>query len=150
VSTAAPVPAPAPKPHELIEMMPFAVQLGIVIEAAGPELVVGGLPYIPELCTAGGALHGGVLMGLADSLGAICAYLNLPSGARTATMTSSTNFLRRVGAGSVTGTASPVHVGRTVIVVRVDVADADGRLVATTTQTQAVQPASGSREGTRA
>jgi uncharacterized protein (TIGR00369 family) len=141
-------PAPAPEPHELIEMMPFASRLGIVIESAGPGLVAGGLPYLPELCTAGGTMHGGVLMGLADSLGAICAYLNLPPGARTATMTSSTNFLRPVGAGSVTGTATPVHVGRTVIVVRVDVADANGRLVTTTTQTQAVLPASGPREGT--
>jgi 1,4-dihydroxy-2-naphthoyl-CoA hydrolase len=141
-------PPPAPEPHELIEMMPFAGLLGIVVETASPELVAGGLQYVPELCTAGGTVHGGVLMGLADSLGAICAYLNLPPGARTATMTSSTNFLRPAGAGSVTGTATPVHVGRTVIVVRVDMADAAGRLVATTTQTQAVLPASGAREGT--
>lgn len=129
-----------PPPYDLLALMPFAVRLGIKVETAGPDLVTGSLPYLPELCTAGGVLHGGVFMALADSLGAICAFLNLPAGARTATTASSTNFLRPVGDGSITGAAVPVHVGRTAVVVRVDVTDADFRLVATTTQTQAVLP----------
>jgi 1,4-dihydroxy-2-naphthoyl-CoA hydrolase len=53
----------------------------------------------PDLCTSGGVLHGGALMALADTLGAVCAFLNLPSGAGTATISSSTNLLRAVRGG---------------------------------------------------
>lgn len=129
-----------PSLPDLLNLMPFASQLGIVLRKAESGEVIGSLAYSPQLCTAGGVLHGGALMTLADTLGAVCAYLNLPPGGHTATTTSATNFLRPVGAGPVTGTATPVHLGRSVIVVRVDVTDAHGRLAATTTQTQAVLP----------
>lgn len=74
--------------------MPFAGLLGIVLDSAEPEQVIGRLEWSPERCTSGGMIHGGALMSLADSLGALCAYLNLPEGTQTATMTSSTSFLR--------------------------------------------------------
>jgi uncharacterized protein (TIGR00369 family) len=77
-------------------------------------------------------------MGLADSVGAICAFLNLPAGAGTSTIESKTNFFRGVRTGTVTATSSPVHVGRTTIVVSTETRDDDGRLVALTVQTQAV------------
>lgn len=135
-----------PADADLISLMPLASLLGVELLKAEPDEVVGTLEYSPRLCTAGGILHGGALMTLADSLGAVCAYLNLPPGGRTATTTSATNFLRPVGAGSVTATATPVHTGRSVIVVRVDVTDAHGKLAATTTQTQAVSPGSQPQE----
>ena len=123
---------------ELVAAMPFAAKLGVAVDAASPEEVRGGLGYAPELCTVGGVLHGGVLMAFADSLGAICAYLNLPEGATTATIESKTNFLRPVRAGRVEGVSRPLHVGRTVIVVQTDLRDAAGEHVAQVTQTQAV------------
>ena len=83
-------------------------------------------------------MHGGALMTLADSLGAICAYLNLPEGARTATIESKTNFFRGVREGHVDGVARPLHVGRSSIVVQTELADAGGRPVAVVIQTQAV------------
>jgi uncharacterized protein (TIGR00369 family) len=121
--------------------MPFAVRLGVEVDSAGPEEVRGGLAWSDELCTAGGSLHGGALMALADSLGAICAYVNLPEGATTATIESKTNFFRAVRGGHVTAVARPLHVGRTVIVVQTDLTDDDGKRVAQVTQTQAVIPA---------
>ena len=66
--------------RELLALMPFAVTLGIELDAASAAEVRGRLAWSPERCTAGGILHGGVLMALADSLGGICAYLNLPAG----------------------------------------------------------------------
>ena len=48
--------------------------------AASPDEVVGQLAWRPDLCTTFGALHGGVLMAMADSIGAVCAFLNLPAG----------------------------------------------------------------------
>jgi 1,4-dihydroxy-2-naphthoyl-CoA hydrolase len=96
-----------------------------------------------EICTLCGVVHGGALMTLADTVGAACAFLNLPSGASTATIESKTNLLRAVRGGHVEATATPVHVGRTRIVVQTDVRDDQGRRVALCTQTQAVLPPSG-------
>jgi 1,4-dihydroxy-2-naphthoyl-CoA hydrolase len=119
-------------------MVPFAVTLGMELISATPEEVVGRLAWHEELRTTGDALHGGALMSLADNLGGVCAYLNLPAGAVTATISSSTNFLRGVREGNVTATARPRRVGRTVIVVQTELRDDAGRLVTQTTQAQAV------------
>ena len=119
-------------------MVPFAATLGMELVSAAPEEVVGRLAWREELCTTGGAMHGGALMALADNLGGVCAFLNLPAGATTATISSATNFMRGVREGSVTATARPLRVGRSVIVVQTDVYDDDGRLAVQTTQAQAV------------
>ena len=123
---------------ELMALVPFSATLGMELVSATPEEVVGRLAWRPELCTTGGALHGGALMALADNLGGVCAYLNLPRGAGTATISSSTNFMRAVREGHVTGTTRPLRVGRTVIVVQSDLRDDAGQLVVQTTQAQAV------------
>jgi uncharacterized protein (TIGR00369 family) len=122
----------------LVAMMPFAAGLGIVLDAAAPDEVRGRMAWAPERCTTGGILHGGVLMALADSLGGICAFLNLPPGALTATTSSATVFTRAVRSGEVTAVTRPLHVGRSVIVVQTDLTDDEGRRVAQVTQTQAV------------
>jgi 1,4-dihydroxy-2-naphthoyl-CoA hydrolase len=125
-------------PRQLRDMMPLAVKLGIEIEVATPERVTGRLHWAPDLCTAGGILHGGTLMAFADSLGGICAYLNLPDGATTATISSSTNMIRAVRSGHVMAEAEVLHAGRSVIVVQTALRDAHERLVAQVTQSQAV------------
>lgn len=122
----------------LVAMMPFAAGLGIVLDAAAPGEVRGRMAWAAERCTSGGILHGGVLMALADSLGGICAFLNLPPGALTATTSSATVFTRAVRSGEVTAVSRPLHVGRTMIVVQTDLTDEAGRRVAQVTQTQAV------------
>jgi 1,4-dihydroxy-2-naphthoyl-CoA hydrolase len=91
-----------------------------------------------ETTTTGGAMHGGALMSLADAIGGAVAFLNLPAGAGTSTISSSTVFLRGVREGAVTATARLVHRGRTTIVAETELTDAKGRPVARTTQTQAV------------
>jgi uncharacterized protein (TIGR00369 family) len=123
---------------QLLDAMPFARALGIEIDLAGPGEVTGRLAWAPDRCTAGGVMHGGALMTLADTLGAACAFLNLPPGASTTTLESKTNFFRAVRAGQVRAVARPLHTGRTSIVVQTDLFDADDRRVAQVTQTQAV------------
>jgi uncharacterized protein (TIGR00369 family) len=124
---------------ELAAAMPFAERLGIDVESASAEEVRGGLEWAADLCTAGGVIHGGALMALADSVGGLCAYLNLPEGASgTATIESKTNFFRAVREGRVAAVARPLHVGRSFVVVQTDVVDDGGRPVTTTIQTQAV------------
>jgi len=117
--------------------MPLGTTLGIRT-FGGADEVEATLDWAPELCTAGGALHGGVLMALADSAGAVCAFLNLPAGASTATIESKTNFFGAVREGEVRARSRPLHRGRTTIVVETDVYDANDRHVGRTTQTQAV------------
>jgi 1,4-dihydroxy-2-naphthoyl-CoA hydrolase len=127
----------------LAAMMPFSTGIGIELTTATPEESAGRLAWRPELCTAAGLLHGGALMALADSVGAVCAFLNLPEGANTSTIESKTNFFRGVREGVVHATARPLHVGRTTIVVQTDILDDQGKRVTQTTQTQAVIPPPG-------
>lgn len=84
-------------------------------------------------------MHGGALMALADTAGALCAFLHLPDGAAgTTTIESKPNFLRAVREGHVEAIARPLHTGRSTIVIDTDLRHAEGRHVARTTQTQAV------------
>ncbi len=127
-----------PTPEQIRDVMPFAVLLGLDLLEASPEVVRGRLAWSPERCTAGGIMHGGALMALADSCGGACAFLNLPEGSvATATIESKTNFLRGVRDGSVIASASPLHRGRTMIVIETQIVADDGALVAKCTQTQA-------------
>jgi uncharacterized protein (TIGR00369 family) len=133
--------------EQLHRLVPFSGELGTRLVAAGPDSVRLALDWQARLCTAGGVLHGGALMSLADTAGALCAFLNLPDGAEsTTTVESKTNLLGAVREGTVSALATPLHRGRTHIVVETELRDGRGRLVAKTTQTQAVlrpQPASG-------
>lgn len=124
--------------NALVETMPFAVACDIEVDVATAEEVRGRMPWTAERCTIGGVMHGGALMTLADSVGAICAFLNLPEGASTSTIESKTNFMRGVRSGFAHATSRPLHVGRQTIVVTTEVRDDDGKLVAVITQTQAV------------
>jgi uncharacterized protein (TIGR00369 family) len=129
-----------PDGKSLVALMPFAEAIGLEIESASADEVRGGLDWAPDRCTTGQVLHGGALMALADSLGALCAYLNLPEDAVTSTIESKTNFFRGLRSGRATATSTPVHVGRTTIVVQTDIRDDRGKRLALVTQTQAVIP----------
>ena len=121
------------------QVMPLCATLGIEAEQVEREGVVLSLSWRPELCTSGGLLHGGVLMALADSAGATCAFLNLPEGATgTTTIQSATNFLGKVTSGRITAEATILHAGRTTIVVETELRDDEGRRVGKVSQTQAV------------
>ena len=126
----------------LIALMPFARRLGLRLEEATPDRVVATLDWDPDLCTTAGIMHGGALMTLADSVGALVAFLGLAEGSTTATVTSTTQMFRPVTAGTVRTEALPLHRGRTVVTVQTSVRDSQDRLVAQTTQVQAVRPAS--------
>jgi uncharacterized protein (TIGR00369 family) len=102
--------AELPSPAQIRDTMPFAALVGVDLLAAGPELVRGRVAWSPELCTAGGVMHGGAIMALADTCGGVCAFLNLPDGAQgTATIESKTNSLRAVREGRITATTQPLH-----------------------------------------
>jgi uncharacterized protein (TIGR00369 family) len=127
-----------PTPQQVRDTMPFARMIGIELTEVGRDLVRARLEFAPELCTAGGLVHGGALMALADTCGGVCAFLNLPEGAvGTGTIESKTNFLRAVREGAMTAVTRPLHAGRTTIVLESELLREDGKLAAKVTQTQA-------------
>ena len=118
---------------------PFTSFLGIEMVSASAHEVRARLAWSEDRCTAGGVLHGGALMGLADNVGGFCAFLNLPEGAGgTATIESKTNFFGPVRGGYVHAVSRPLHTGRRTVVVDTELYDDAGKLVARVTQTQAV------------
>jgi uncharacterized protein (TIGR00369 family) len=121
-----------------IPHVPFADTLDIRVAEVAAEHVAATMAWAEHLCTTGGILHGGALMAFADTVGALCAFANLPKGAGTSTIESKTNFFRAVRDGIVTATCNPLHVGRSTIVVQTDLRDDRGKRVAQVTQTQAV------------
>jgi uncharacterized protein (TIGR00369 family) len=120
-------------------LVPLSVTLGITADAAGPDEVVLSLDWAEKLTTGGGVLHGGIVMALADTSGAVCAFLNLPEGAGgTTTIESKTNFFAATRSGTVKAHSKPLHVGRRVIVVETEIRGENGKLAAKTIQSQAV------------
>ncbi|HEY1457695.1 MAG TPA: PaaI family thioesterase [Solirubrobacteraceae bacterium] len=125
--------------EEFHELMPFCALLDMELLQFSTELVQARMAWAPERCTAGGILHGGALMSLADACGGTCAFLNLPEGSGgTSTIESKTNFFRAAREGWVTASSRPLHTGRRVIVVETTLSLDDGSLAAKTIQSQAV------------
>jgi uncharacterized protein (TIGR00369 family) len=123
----------------ILALIPFAGHLGLVLDEAEASRVVARLDWAPHLCTSAGTMHGGVLMSLADTAGALVTFLGLPEGKTTATITSTSHMFRPVPGGTVRAVAVPVHRGRTTVTAQTSVYDAEERLVAQTTQVQAVR-----------
>ncbi|MGA0602323.1 PaaI family thioesterase [Caulobacter sp. KR2-114] len=117
--------------------MPFSNLMGVEIVERDKARVVGRLTVREDLCTAGSILHGGAYMAFADALGAIGGALNLQPGSWTTTLESKTNFLGSAKVGqTITGEATPLHIGRRSSVWQTRVTGEDGRLLALVIQTQ--------------
>jgi uncharacterized protein (TIGR00369 family) len=113
--------------------------LGLRIVEATPDRVVAELTIRDELRTVGGALHGGTLMALADTVGAAATVVNLPPGAAgTTTLESKTNFFAAGRTGTIRAESTPLHRGRRTMVWQTRVTDEAGRLLSLTIQTQMV------------
>ena len=120
-----------------VATLPLAKTLGIELTVADRDRVVGQLTVREEITTGGHILHGGAYMAFADTLGAIGAVLNLLPGSRTTTLESKTNFLGSARVGeTITGEATPLHIGRRSSVWTTRITNAEGRLLAQVTQTQ--------------
>ena len=123
----------------LVALIPYAAHLGLVLDEADASRVVVRLAWAPHLCTTSGVMHGGVLMSLADTAGALVTFLGLPEGKTTATITSTSHMFRPVSSGTVRAVAVPAHRGRTMVTAQTSLYDAEERLVAQTVQVQAVR-----------
>ena len=121
------------KPHRFYRF------IGAKIIFASKDRLVSELPVREDLANAGGNMHGGAVMALADHLGGAATILNLPAGFRTTTIESKTNFLAPIFIGDVArAECRPLHRGRSTMVWETRITRGDGRLVALIMQTQMV------------
>ena len=121
--------------------LPFAKLLGLELVTVTPERVEAVLQVREELCTRPAVLHGGAVMALADTLGAIATVANLAEGGTTTTIESKTNFFAAIPVGDTArAECTPLHRGRTTMVWQTRVTRSDGRVAALVIQTQLVLP----------
>jgi uncharacterized protein (TIGR00369 family) len=120
----------------------LVAHLGIRFIETTSQRVVAELEIRPEVCTLGGAIHGGTLMALADTVGAVgtLAFFeeNAVENGKTATLESKTNFFAAAMAGKVRAEATPLHRGKRTHVWQTRVTDASGKLLSLTLQTQMI------------
>ena len=117
----------------------FPEHLGLRLVEVTEERVLGELDVAKHHCTSAGVLHGGAIMAVADTLGAYGTVVQLPPGARTATLESKTNFFAGVKRGSTLyAECLPLHRGRSTMVWRTTLRNSDGAVAAIVTQTQMV------------
>ena len=109
--------------------------LGMRFVEVGPDKVVAELDVRGELATVGGAVHGGALMALADTVGAAG---TAAMGLRTATLESKTNFFAAALQGKIRAESTALHKGKRTHVWQTRVTDESGRLLALTIQTQMI------------
>jgi uncharacterized protein (TIGR00369 family) len=126
---------------DIYALAPYAQTLGVHFGRLDADLVEARVDCAPALSTAGGAMHGGALMGLADVAGAVCAALNGGEGPVPvpATMESSTHFLRPLQGAAAFAASRPLHVGRSTVSLEVDIHDDRERLCVRVTQRVALK-----------
>jgi len=113
--------------------------LGIVFTAAGDDWLQATMPVAGFTRQPYGLLHGGASVVLAETLGSSAGTLCLDTRVQQAVgLEINANHLRAVTEGSVTGTARPVHIGRSTQVWEVRIEDERGKLVCLSRMTGAV------------
>lgn len=87
--------------------------LGIVFTEIGTDYVTATMPVDNRHRQPYGILHGGASVTLAETLGSIAAHMSVDSSKfQTVGLEVNANHLRAVRSGIVTGTARPIHVGK--------------------------------------
>ncbi len=113
-------------------------RLGIEFLEVGDDFIRARVPVDTRTRQPYGILHGGVSVVLAETLGSCGAAFAAPEGHRAVGLDINANHLRATTSGWVTGTARPVHVGRTTQVWQIDLQDEQGRLTCVSRITMAV------------
>ncbi len=107
--------------------------LGIAFTDVGSDYIQATMPVDHRTMQPFGLLHGGATVVLAETLGSVGANLCLdPKVQMGVGLDLSSNHVRQVTEGFVTGTGRPIHVGGTTHVWEIRVADERDRLINTT------------------
>jgi uncharacterized protein (TIGR00369 family) len=112
--------------------------LGIVFTAIGHDHLVATMPVDARTLQPYGLLHGGASVLLAETLGSSAGNLCVAEGQVCVGIEINANHLRGVRSGMVTGTARPLHLGRSTQVWEIRIEDPRGRLACISRLTLAV------------
>ncbi len=114
--------------------------LGMQVTEVGEDFIRGTMPVDARTRQPFGLLHGGASVALAESLGSLAGNLCLDSSQMAVGLDINANHVRAVTAGTVTGTARALHIGRSTQVWEIRIEDEHGRLVCISRLTLAVVP----------
>ncbi len=112
--------------------------LGIEFVEVGDDFLRARVPVDGRTRQPYGILHGGVSVVLAETLGSCGAHYSTPEGVRAVGLDINANHLRSVSSGWVTGTARPVHMGRSTHVWQIEMANEQGQLTCVSRLTLAI------------
>jgi len=123
------------------EPSPFNRLVGATVLRRSAERSEAELIVREELCNRRRVMHGGAVMAWADTMGGMTASAGLAKGHRTATIESKTNFFAPIPMhDTARAVCTPLHSGRSTIVLQTSITRGDGKLAAQITQTQIVLP----------
>ena len=116
--------------------------LGIVLTELGDDFLRGTMPVDERTKQPFGLLHGGSSVVLAETLASFAGFLCLDPADKlqSAGLEINANHLRAVSSGTVTGTARPIHLGRTTQVWEIRLEDERGRPTCIARMTAAIIP----------
>jgi 1,4-dihydroxy-2-naphthoyl-CoA hydrolase len=129
-----------PNLADRIPSAPIHQRLDIEVTEARSDRVVGTMP-VEGNTQPFGLLHGGASILLAESLASIGAALQAGPGRLVVGIEVSASHHRSAAVGTVTGTATPLHSGRTLSTWQVQVCDDQGRVLSTARITCLMKPA---------
>jgi uncharacterized protein (TIGR00369 family) len=116
----------------VLRRSPYGRLLGLEMVRAAPDEVVVRMPFREALLAddeeAARYVHGGAIASLIDIAGTFAVIAAV--GHDVITVDLRVDYLRPVRSGDLAGTARPVRIGRSLAVADVEVAGADGKLVA--------------------
>ena len=118
---------------------PFIKLMGVNVIRRAADKSEAEVTVREELTNRRGVMHGGAIMALADIMGGMTASAALADDQRTATIESKTNFFAPLPKGDTAhAVCTPIHSGRTTIVLQTHITRGDGRLAAMVVQPQIV------------
>lgn len=108
----------------------LGTKMGIVVHEATPQRLVATMPVEGNIQPYG-LLHGGASCVLAETLGSIGSALHAGPDAIAVGIEINATHHRSATSGLVTGTATPVHLGRTLATYEIVITDEAGKRVCT-------------------
>ncbi|MGH8214146.1 MAG: hotdog fold thioesterase [Rhodanobacteraceae bacterium] len=114
--------------------------IDIRITEIGDDHLTGTMPVDDRTRQPYGLLHGGASVALAETLGSTAAMLCCDDDHAAVGLDINANHLRAVRQGAVTGTARPIHIGRSTQVWEIRIVDNADQLVCISRLTMAVVP----------
>lgn len=119
----------------------LASTLGIELKELTPQRVVATMPVDDRTRQPFGILHGGASVALAETVASIAGTMNVNLETHNVVgVEINANHIKAKRDGVVTGTATPIHIGRSTQVWQIIIVDEQGKTVCVSRCTLAVVP----------